>query len=91
MDNNAATIFGIVAGIIGMLVAIPYCFIYNRLPSKRIHYLESMHSETKKLFDTAVEEGLIDDDADIALIHKTLWRYVLNYLSIYLRPHLYWT
>lgn len=70
------SIFGLVTGIIGMLAAIPLSIIYNRLPSNKILYLESMHSETQKLFDSVVAEGLIDDDAVIALIHKNLWKYV---------------
>ena len=72
ISDSVYNIFGLVAGIIGILGAIPLCLIYTHLPRRKFRELDCLLEDTQNLLDTAVESGLIHEDRDIRLFARSL-------------------
>ena len=78
-NDQAYNITGVVGTAIGILcgVAIPswLWLIYCRLPRSKIQFLECLLSETDKLLNSAVQEGIVDD-ATLYPFQERLLQYV---------------
>ena len=75
-DEQSYNIFGLVAGAIGILAAIPICIIFPALPRYNIRPLQSLLSETESSLRLAVAEGLIPDGNVVNFLHERLYTYV---------------
>ncbi|KAH7887370.1 hypothetical protein F5I97DRAFT_1925826 [Phlebopus sp. FC_14] len=89
MDDNAFSIYSNVFGIVvGSVSLITLAFgLHMHFPSKKIKYLESVLDETEKLFQSALEDGLLPQHKFTSWVEARL--YQLREDTMLLRPRAY--
>ena len=74
--EQAYNIFGLVAGAIGLLAAIPMWLFLNALPRRKMTAFDTLLVTTQMNLDDGIEEGLLPDADILRLFHKRLWECV---------------
>ena len=73
-SNPGVDGFGVFAGVVGVIMAIPFVWsiVRSQLPSARYRKLEETLSDTETLLRSVVEEGLLSSSDDVPHFRRHL-------------------